>query len=371
MSSANSAQALTVRVGAGWNPFDRANVGGPLFWQTVEQLERDGWDSLWLSDVATGPGPAPLPMLAAVGARTERLKLGTSVLVAPPRNPLLLAKELATVDVISGGRFFPVLGIGQAAPEELAALGVPRAERGARLEECIAIVRELWRGEPVTFDGRFTRLDRVTLSPRPTRPRIELWLGGSTPPAVRRVARVADGWLASAISPADVRRARRAPPRRGRGGGPVGARGPLRHGVLRRRHPGRGRAAPRAGAPDRKGASRGRRRCGGRARASSGIPQRRGDEVRPLPALVGPASVPRAVEARGRRGVRGAAGLPLGRADHGNGGDDARPAERVSRAEPRAVDLAFAGAAEDLVGELAHHPDAGRADRMAARLEAA
>jgi probable F420-dependent oxidoreductase len=141
-------------------------------------------------------------MLAAVAARTERLKLGTSVLVAPPRNPLLLAKELATVDVISGGRLFPVLGIGQAAPEELAALGVPREERGARLEECMAVVRELWRGEPVTFDGRFSRLDHVTLSPRPTRPRIELWLGGSTPPAVRRVARVADGWLASAISPA-------------------------------------------------------------------------------------------------------------------------------------------------------------------------
>jgi probable F420-dependent oxidoreductase len=195
-------QELSVRVGAGWSPFDRSAVGGPLFWQTVDQLERDGWDSLWLSDVATGPGAAPLPMLAAVAARTERLKLGTSVLVAPPRNPLLLAKELATVDVISGGRLFPVLGIGQAVPEELAALGVPREERGARLEECMAVVRELWRGEPVTFDGRFSSLDRVTLSPRPTRPRIELWLGGSTPPAVRRVARVADGWLASAISPA-------------------------------------------------------------------------------------------------------------------------------------------------------------------------
>lgn len=194
-------QPLSVRIGAGWNPFDRANVGGPLFWQTVEQLERDGWDSLWLSDVATGPGVAPLPMLSAVAARTERLKLGTSVLVAPPRNPLLLAKELATVDVISGGRFFPVLGIGQAAPAELSALGVPREERGARLEECMAIVRELWRGEPVSFHGRFSRFDRVTLSPRPTRPRIELWLGGSTPPAIRRIARVADGWLASAISP--------------------------------------------------------------------------------------------------------------------------------------------------------------------------
>ena len=196
-------EALSVRVGIGWNPFDRASIGGTLFWQTVEQLERDGWDSLWLSDVATGPGVAPLPMLAAVAARTERLKLGTSVLVAPPRNPLLLAKELATVDVISGGRFFPAFGIGQADPVQLAALGLERDERGARLEECLHIIRKLWRGEPVTYHGRFTTLEGVTLSPRPTRPRIEPWLGGSTSAAVRRAGRVADGWLTARVSPGE------------------------------------------------------------------------------------------------------------------------------------------------------------------------
>jgi len=195
------AEPLTVRVGVGWNPFDRVSVGGPLFWDTVERLERDGWDSLWLSDVATGAGVAPLPMLAAVAARTERLKLGTSVLNAPPRNPLLLARELSTVDVISGGRLFPAFGIGQANPVELAALGLTRDERGARLEECMHVIRELWRGDPVTYHGRFSTLEGVTLSPRPSRARIEPWLGGSTPAAVRRVGRIADGWLASAISP--------------------------------------------------------------------------------------------------------------------------------------------------------------------------
>jgi probable F420-dependent oxidoreductase len=195
------AEPLSVRVGVGWNPFDRANAGGPLFWDTVELLEHDGWDSLWLSDVATGAGVAPLPMLAAVAARTERLKLGTSVLNTPPRNPLLLARELATVDVLSGGRLFPAFGIGQSNPVELAALGLTREERGARLEECVHVIRELWRGDPVTFHGRFTTLEDVTLSPRPSRGRIEPWLGGSTPAAVRRVGRIADGWLSSAISP--------------------------------------------------------------------------------------------------------------------------------------------------------------------------
>jgi len=195
------AEALSVRVGVGWNPFDRTNVGGAIFWQTVELLEEIGYDSLWLSDTATQAGVAPLPMLAAAAARTERLKFGTSVLVVPARNPLLLAKELATIDLSSRGRIFPAFGIGQALPAELAALGIAREERGARLEECVTIVRELWRGEPVTYHGRFSRLDDVTLSPRPTRPQLDLWLGGSTPAAVRRVARLADGWLASAISP--------------------------------------------------------------------------------------------------------------------------------------------------------------------------
>jgi probable F420-dependent oxidoreductase len=146
---------------------------------------------------------APLPMLAAVAARTEKLKLGTSVLNVPPRNPLLLAKELATVDVISGGRFFPAFGIGQADPVQLAALGLERDERGARLEECLHIIRGLWHGEPVTYHGRFTTLEGVTLSPRPTRPRIEPWLGGSTSAAVRRAGRVADGWLTARVSPAE------------------------------------------------------------------------------------------------------------------------------------------------------------------------
>ena len=204
MSGAGAAtpdpEPLSVRVGIGWSPFS-ADGGGPLFWRTVELLETLGYDSLWLADGATRPGPAPLPLLAAVAARTERLKLGTSVLVAPPRNPVLLAKELATIDLISNGRLFPAFGIGRALPAELAALGVAREERGARFEECVTVVQALWSGEPVTFRGRFTTLEQVTLSPRPTRPRLDLWLAGSTPAAVRRVARLADGWLAASVAP--------------------------------------------------------------------------------------------------------------------------------------------------------------------------
>lgn len=192
---------LTVKVGVAWSPFDREAVPGPRFWQAVELLDELGYDSLWLSDTATRPGPSPLPVLAAVAARTVRLKLGTSVLVAPPRQAVLLAKELATIDVLSGGRFLPAFGLGVDVPAELAALGVARAERVARLEEALTIVRLLWSGEPVSFEGRFAQLQDVRLTPLPVRRKLEIWLGGASAPALRRVGRIADGWLASFISP--------------------------------------------------------------------------------------------------------------------------------------------------------------------------
>jgi probable F420-dependent oxidoreductase len=195
--------ALTVRVGVGWSPLHRAAVGTPRFFSAIAALEALGYDSIWLSDTATGAGVSPLPVLAAVAARTERLKLGTSVLVVPPRAPALLAKELATIDLVSAGRLLPAFGLGIDRPVELAALGIAREERVARLEEAVAVIDELWSGEPVTYRGRFTSLEQVTLSPRPTRTSPEIWLSGSSAPALRRVGRIAKGWLASRITPAE------------------------------------------------------------------------------------------------------------------------------------------------------------------------
>jgi probable F420-dependent oxidoreductase len=149
-------------------------------------------------------GVAPLPVLAAVAARTERLKLGTSVLVLPPRNPVLLARELATVDALSNGRMLPAGGLGIDLPEELEAMGVAAGERAARLEESVAIIKALWGGEPVTRRGRFWSLTDVTLTPRPRRSRIEVWLGGLAPAALRRIGRIADGWLASFVGPDEL-----------------------------------------------------------------------------------------------------------------------------------------------------------------------
>ncbi len=192
---------IPVRVGVGWSPFRPEDANVERLWGLVEALEEIGYDSIWLSDTASLGGVAPLPALAAIGARTDRLKLGTGVLVLPPRNPVLLARELATVDRLSGGRLLPAGGLGIDVPAELEAMGVDRGERAARLEESVEIVRRLWTGDPVSHRGDFWSLTDVRLTPRPAKARLELWLGGLAPPALRRVGRIADGWLASFVGP--------------------------------------------------------------------------------------------------------------------------------------------------------------------------
>lgn len=192
-----------MRVGVGWNPFGGDGLADGRFWEAVDAMEEIGYDSIWLADTAALGGVAPLPALAAVAARTERLKLGIGVLVLPPRNPVLLARELATVDVISGGRLLPAGGLGINLPAELEAMGVAREDRVARLEEAVRIIKALWPGDPVTMQGRFWSLTDTQLRPLPVRRKLELWLGGSAPAALRRIGRIADGWLGSFVGPGE------------------------------------------------------------------------------------------------------------------------------------------------------------------------
>lgn len=192
---------LTVRVGVGLNPFAGSGLHDGRFWTSVETMEELGYDSIWLSDTAALGGMAPLPALAAIAARTERLKLGTSVLVLPPRNPVLLARELATVDALSNGRLLPAGGLGIDLPSEIEAMGVRREERAARLAESITMIKALWSGEPATVRGRFWSVTDLRLTPRPKRRKLEFWLGGRAPAALRRVGELGDGWLASAVGP--------------------------------------------------------------------------------------------------------------------------------------------------------------------------
>jgi probable F420-dependent oxidoreductase len=133
--------------------------------------------------------------LAAIASRTQRLRLGTGVLLLPLYHPLALAEEGAMVDMISGGRLILGLGAGYA-PEEFSAFGISIKERGSRLEEGASLLRRLWTEEHVSHEGRHYRVVDVTLGPRPVQqPRPPIWFAGWVEPAIRRAARLGDAWL--------------------------------------------------------------------------------------------------------------------------------------------------------------------------------
>jgi probable F420-dependent oxidoreductase len=140
------------------------------------------------------PIPDPLIWLAFAAAAAPTMRLGTCILIVPQRNPLILAKELATLDQLSGGKVELGLGVGWL-EEEFDALGVPWARRGARNDEYIAAMRTLWSGPEVEFHGEFVDFPPVTCSPRPIQSSIPILVGGDSDVAVRRAARLADGYF--------------------------------------------------------------------------------------------------------------------------------------------------------------------------------
>lgn len=149
--------------------------------------------------------PDPLIWLAYVAAAAPSVRLGTCILILPQRNPVVLAKELATLDVLSGGRVELGIGVGWL-EEEFDALGVPWARRGARTDEYVAAMRALWAGPHAEFHGEFVDFPQVTCSPRPARGSIPITVGGDTPAAIRRAARLADGYFPGSTDPKQLAR---------------------------------------------------------------------------------------------------------------------------------------------------------------------
>jgi alkanesulfonate monooxygenase SsuD/methylene tetrahydromethanopterin reductase-like flavin-dependent oxidoreductase (luciferase family) len=181
-----------------------------------EDAERLGFDSVWTSEhhfVDDGYLPSVLPLCAAIAARTERILVGTALLLAPLYEPLRLAEDAAVVDLISGGRL--VLGVGLGwREEEFDGLGVPLAERVPRLEHAVEVCRQAWRGDLVASGGPGSS-QRVAVRPLPARAGgPPIWIGALAEPAIRRAGRIADGFMATEVTPAtfqaQVEAARRA-----------------------------------------------------------------------------------------------------------------------------------------------------------------
>ena len=180
---------------------------GPL----AEEL---GFGSVWVMDhlfnngyirerLDDKPYYHPLATLSYLSATTNRVLLGTSVLVLPYHNPIELAKYTATLDQMSGGRVTLGVGVG-AMTEEFEALGIPMSDRGSLTNECIRIMKELWTSQAPSYHSRRWNFDELRFSPKPVQqPHIPLWIGGSSPGALRRAARLGDGWHPSGATPED------------------------------------------------------------------------------------------------------------------------------------------------------------------------
>ena len=171
-----------------------------------------GYDSVWVMDhlfnngyirerLDDKPYYHPLATLSYLAATTERVLLGTSVLVLPYHNPVELAKYTATLDHMSDGRVTLGVGVG-AMTEEFAALGIPMSERGALTNECIRVMKELWTNQAPSYHSSRWNFDDLRFSPKPVQqPHIPLWIGGASPGALRRAARLGDGWHPSGLTP--------------------------------------------------------------------------------------------------------------------------------------------------------------------------
>jgi probable F420-dependent oxidoreductase len=197
-----------------------ANVGPYVQPEMAASLgriaEEHGFESIWTVEHVVVPGdyqseypysptgrmpgpeespiPDPLIWLAWVGAATTSLRLATGILILPQRNPVILAKELATLDVLSGGRVELGVGVGWLR-EEFDALGVPFEDRGARTDEYIEALRCLWREDEPCFVGRYANFDRAKSYPKPNQGTIPIHVGGHTMPAARRAGRLGDGFF--------------------------------------------------------------------------------------------------------------------------------------------------------------------------------
>jgi probable F420-dependent oxidoreductase len=194
----------------------------------ADLAEETGFDALWFGDHIIFPSHSsssypvvdkrhgteirsgepvfdPLAVMAWLGARTTRIRLGLSVLVIPYRNPVVTAKFFATLDVLTEGRIIMGAGVG-VMEEEFEALDVPFKDRGAMTDDYIKVMRELWTADEPSFDGPHYRIPPgLRFLPKPVKGTIPIWIGGNTKYALRRTARLGDGWLAVYLNHDDLR----------------------------------------------------------------------------------------------------------------------------------------------------------------------
>ena len=190
---------MKVRIGVSLGP-----VGGAgQFAAAVDLLEQAYVDSLWLPENVYSPLVEPFTGMAFALSRTRRLKAGSGISVLPGRHPVLVAKQLASLAGLAPGRVLPVFGLQPAQPAERPLFPVPSGQRAAVFDESLALLRLLLTTQKVSFAGEFFTVADADVGPLPAKP-LDIWLGGSAPGGLKRVGRLADGWLGSLLTPAEA-----------------------------------------------------------------------------------------------------------------------------------------------------------------------
>ena len=193
-----------VAIGLGLMEFPFSGIGA--YWRWVDLCEAGGIDSLWQTDrmVSREPILECMSVMAALAGRTRRLKFGVNVLSLAFRDPVLVAKQCATIDFLSEGRLLPAFGIGSPLGPEWRTLNLDTKTRGRKTDEGLEIIRRLWGEDSVDFEGVHYHLSGASIAPKPVQPDLPMWIGGSSEAAIRRTARFGTGWQAGAETPEQV-----------------------------------------------------------------------------------------------------------------------------------------------------------------------
>jgi probable F420-dependent oxidoreductase len=194
---------VRIGIGTGGAGLDPIGLG-----ELVDDMTQLGFDSIWLPEVLSTPGFDPMVALAWVAGHRPGLKIGTTMLL-PGRNLVRTAKQVASLDVLSRGRFLLTFVPGLPRGAERTAVGVLPAERGAAMDEALPLLRRLWAGERVTYRGPLGELEDLSVSPRPVQEPFDVWFGGSARAALERCGRIGDGWLPAMCTPEDAAAGRR------------------------------------------------------------------------------------------------------------------------------------------------------------------
>lgn len=193
-----------VAIGVGLGGFHEGIPDPEELFRYVERADELGIDSIWMPDhvISESSELDPTVLMSMIAARTQDIKMGPSVMVLPARNPVDVANTYANLDYLTGGRGRVIMAVGLGADPRLCeVMGIPAAQRADRLREAVEIMRRLWTEDEVEYDGEYYQLEGVTVNPKPAQGALDIWIGGNSDAALKRVAGYGDGWFPSSMTP--------------------------------------------------------------------------------------------------------------------------------------------------------------------------